>query len=257
MNVDNPYSTFTWLAGLETFRCLSPHNLHAWRVMLPLDDDVFHKLKLNLSEDEHIKANQFYAANDKIRYIITRGILRELLSRYLNIRPHHIQFSYNLYGKPYLQNNLEFNITHSNHCIMLAFSMNIPIGVDIEFCKNDFNPLLIAQDFFSTNEYDKLLSLPPEMRHLAFYRCWTRKEAIIKAMGKGLAFPLSKLDVTLLPAEKPKLIKLETNDIDSGGWHLIEIKPHLNYIGAIATSGEINSVSYYDWNCLKIEVQTL
>lgn len=244
-------STNLWNQRSET-PYLSGNMLHIWKIMLPLDEDLLSRLQSHLSNDEIQRLNNIIVDLDKKKFIAARGILRELIGSYLTIAPHKIQFSQNPYGKPYLAENLlTFNVSHSHDCIIFGFTHDDPLGVDIEYCKVDFDLLSVAQDFCTNNELQKLLSLTEEERSLGFYRCWTRKEAVLKAIGLGLYFPLKALEVSLLSTEAISIINLEEKLSNNTRWNLMEINPAQNYIGAIASTKKFDNIFQWDWNLLR------
>lgn len=242
------YNDMIWNAKFEK-NFLSNDSIQIWKITLPFDNKIINRLMINLSDDEIEKSSKFYFKFDSDTYISSRGVLRELISTYLKIPPKTIYFNYNQYGKPYLKDStLQFNISHSRNCILLAFTYDSPIGVDVEYCKMDVDFLAIAQDFFSNEEYKKLLSLPLDEKKLGFYRCWTRKEAILKAMGTGLSFSTKQIEVTLLPFEEVDIVNLDHNIPWEVSWDLLEIFPQKDYIGAVAVGKKINNVFLQDWN---------
>src|SRR4051812_2138588 len=170
-----------------------PENVvHVWRADLAAPAaDV-------LSADEREKAAQFHFDKDRTRYIAARSILRQLIARYERVPAETIQFSYNTYGKPALEgSSLRFNASHSGGLALLAFARNKNVGVDIERIRADPASREIASQFFSEDEIAALRALPAETLAPAFFACWTRKEAFIKAHGSGLSLPLHKFVVSV------------------------------------------------------------
>lgn len=147
-----------------------------------------------LSADEVIKAERFYFEKDKNSYITCRGSLREILSHYLMVSPTEIVFNYNKFGKPCLsagQNacGLRFNLSHSGDYCLIAISRKNAVGIDIEKKEVIEDYIDIARNTFSEDEYYRLIK--SEEGLLLFYSIWTQKEAIVKAMGKGISFGLN------------------------------------------------------------------
>ncbi len=237
------------LAWKSAPRKLSLHHkeVHIWKINLPISGKAQDFLKKNLSCDELLRVNRFCFNTDKERSIISRGALRDILARYLNCVPKDICFGYNVFGKPYLEGGgLYFNLSHSGRCIVFAMTKNSHIGIDIEKFRYDFDCLSIARRFFSQNEYQKLLGISGDDRHINFYRFWTRKEALVKALGVGLSFPLKELDDCLSPV---KIQCVQTfNEIHGQClWYLQEIHPQKNYIVAVVTAQKHSKIRLWNW----------
>ena len=205
-----------------------------------------------LSMDEKKKVDRFKFEKDKNCYIITRGILRILLGHYLSIKPNKIIFKYTSFGKPYLtfENSLKFNISHSGDMAVFAFFQNQEIGVDIEKIKEDFDVLELAQNFFSKTEITTLEKQSPEDLPKAFFRCWTRKEAFIKAEGSGLSFPLDKFAVSLDDDHQAELIETQWNPSEKKQWSLFSFTPATGYIAAVAVATPNLEITYQSWDRL-------
>lgn len=199
---------FEWSANPSMPR-LMPNTIHVWRTILPVHQDIRKTLEKNLSLDEKHRANTFRFAADAETFIVARGVLRDIIARYINVSPQDILFKYTKFGKPYLSNsNISFNLSHSGRYVLYAITENADIGIDVEECKDNIEFLLIAKEFLSKAEYNQFLIVSPEEKCLAFYQAWTRKEAILKAMGKGLQFPTNQLEVSFLPSEAIKVKKI-------------------------------------------------
>lgn len=188
---------------------LTANAIHVWRIRLPIHPEAKKVLEKNLSLAEQHRANKFYFTADKERFIVARGALRDIIARYLNLPAEDIIFEYNNFGKPYLpHSNFRFNLSHSGEYILYAFTQCAEIGIDIEECKKNIEFVSVAKEFLSKAEYNQFLKLSSEARYLAFYRAWTRKEAILKAMGKGLYFQANQLEVDFLSSTEIKLAKI-------------------------------------------------
>ncbi len=203
-----------------------------------------------LAKDEVVRVKEFKFKIDQVRYIISRGILRLLLGTYLNANPKEIEFHYTFYGKPMVRNkqSLAFNISHSVNKAVFGFVKDAEIGVDVEAIKTDFNVLDIARNFFSSTEIESLENQHEELLYRAFYRCWTRKEAFIKAEGSGLSFPLDAFAVSLDDDLTAELLETQWDASKKEKWSLFSFVPTVGYIGAIATSKDITTISYNDFD---------
>ncbi len=150
-----------------------------------------------LTGDERERAGRFHFQRDSSAFAISRGLLRTLAGRYLDAPPERLRFDYTPYGKPYLAGQfagspLRFNLSHAHELVLYAFTSGAEVGVDVEYLRPELAGAEIAERFFSPREVEALLTLPVEGRTEAFFRCWTRKEAFIKAVGQGLSFPLDQ-----------------------------------------------------------------
>lgn len=220
---------------------LFSNEVHVWRVALDVDAAIVQSLFATLCTTEKQRAERFHLKLHCDRFIVGRGVLRQILANYLYIQPSEINFSYNSYGKPSLvaldQKPLRFNLSHSQELALIAVTQSCDVGVDLEYIRSDFPCEEIAQRFFSSTETAAMRSLPRQLKTTAFFTCWTRKEAFIKATGKGLSLPLHKFDVSLIPGEPAKLLYTAWDESEAQRWTLQEIIPHVGYVGAIAVAG--------------------
>jgi 4'-phosphopantetheinyl transferase len=226
--------------------------IHVWRVSLAQTESCLQSLQQTLSPDELTKADRFRFPKDRSQFIVSRGALRAILSRYVNISSHILRFDYNPYGKPSLivaqgGNTLRFNLSHSRGMALIALTKNRDIGVDIEGINPNFSCLEIAEKFFSPLENSVLRSLPEHLQATAFFTCWTRKEAYIKAVGKGLSIPLNQFDVSLAPGEPAALLNVEENPEEASKWSLIELFPSSDMVAAVAVAGDCWKLHCWEW----------
>lgn len=217
---------------------LSDNEVHVWRVTLDVDTTIVQSFFATLCDAEKQRAERYHLQLHRDRFVVGRGVLRQILAGYIQIHPSEISFSYNSYGKPSLvvtdKELLHFNLSHSQELALIAVTQNCDVGVDLEYIRNDFPYAEIAAKFFSPTEVTNLRSLPPHLQTTAFFTCWTRKEAFIKATGKGLSLPLDKFDVSLLPSEPARLLYTAWDESEAQRWTLQEIIPDAGYVGAIA-----------------------
>lgn len=213
---------------------LKPMEVHVWRANLLLDQTA--KFWPLLSPDEQQRAAKFRQAKVQQRFIAARGILRLLLGQYLACDPQVLEFTYGVHGKPILQSPrtefpLEFNLTHSGALALYAFSLEYPLGIDLEQIRPDFTYLAIAQRFFSPQEVSSLLSLPSAEQSAAFFQIWTAKEAYIKAAGGSVFAGLSQFEVKLIriPADNTWQIDQQISD----RCLLYPLNPATDYVGSL------------------------
>lgn len=247
----NPSLFSSWCPPPEILT-LDSSEVHVWRASLDLPASRTQRLEQPLSLDEREKAERFYFQKDRKRFIVTRGLLRMILSLYLEIEPGQLRFDYDIYGKPTLaresgEAGLCFNLSHSHGIALYAVTRNREIGVDIERVRADVEIQQIAERFFSPQEYETLCALPSNMQAEAFFACWTRKEAYIKARGEGLAFPLNQFDVSLAPGEPAALLSTKGDPQEASRWSLHELDPGPGYVAALAVEGYGWRLKCWQW----------
>jgi 4'-phosphopantetheinyl transferase len=224
------------------FPCLqlSADDVHVW--LAKLDDYSADSLKLLLAEDELTRAARFHFEKDRNHYIVARAWLRKLLAAYLGVRPRALRFSYAEKGKPGLEesqrSSLSFNLAHSGGMAIYAFSRHREIGVDLEFIREDLADEKIAERFFSKREIADFRNMPAELRKRAFFDCWTRKEAYIKARGDGLSMPLDEFDVSFVPGEIAALLRNHKEPEEVNRWMMQAVEAPDGYVAALVASGQ-------------------
>ena len=200
-----------------------------------------------LSEDELKRANRFKFEKHRNQFITGRGYLRIILGKYLNESPVGINFSYFDKGKPYIDGNpLKFNLAHSGGKAVYALTMNNEVGVDLEVIKEMPDAIDIAKRFFSESEVKDFSEVENDNIGKAFFNCWTRKEAFIKAIGDGLSYPLADFSVTLKPGEDPKFLYIKKNPEEINEWKLFDIKCDENFVSSLAIKAEDMEIVYKD-----------
>ncbi len=186
-----------------------------------------------ISPEEMRRANRFISPAVKTRFVVARGMLRHILAQYTQQAPQDIAFTYGARGKPLLAHApFAFNLSHSEDVALLALAQTDHIGVDVEHITPMAEMRRVASDYFSADEQVALFSQPARDQLSAFYRCWTRKEAYIKARGDGFALPLDKFDVSLSPDDTPCLLRTLDDD-DPAHWQFFHLDPTDGYMGAV------------------------
>lgn len=219
------------------------NEVHLWQTDLDRSVSDLSDFRLTLSPSERERADRFHFERDRKRFTAGRGVLREVLSRYLGCPPHTLQFQYNRYGKPRLvaqsesdndiARQIQFNVSHSANRALYGFTLCRSIGVDIEQTQRDISFIEIAEGMFSPYERAVLQRQPtPEMIRQVFYNCWTRKEAYIKAHGMGLSMPLSSFDVALSPEEPVRIVATRPDSSEVRRWHLQDVRTVENFAAA-------------------------
>lgn len=231
---------------------LSENQVHIWRAFLTASQEIRASMERVLSEEERTRVARFYFERDRHRWIIARGILRILLARYLQLEPQHVLFISNEYGKPALapahESKLQFNLSHSRDIALYAVAWGRAVGVDVEYRKDDIEYDELAKVSFSPQEQAVLRPLAGEEKQTAFFNCWTRKEAYIKARGMGLFLPLDLFDVSLRPDEAAALLASREDAREVDRWTLQSLFPGAGYAGALAGEGNGWQLSCWQWN---------
>ncbi|UCC62659.1 MAG: 4'-phosphopantetheinyl transferase superfamily protein [Anaerolineae bacterium] len=230
-----------WLPPPADLR-LTDDEVHLWRATLDQPGRYVRQLAQTLSDDERARAERYHFQRDCRRFIVARGILRAILGCYLGLEPGQVQLGYNTHGKPYLLegfgcDTLQFNLSHSQGLALYAFTCGRRIGVDVEYVYHVPEADEIAIQFFSPRESAVWQALPPEQRGEALFNCWTRKEAYLKALGDGLAQPLDRFEVSLLPGEPARLLGVAGDPEAAACWSLASLTPTLGYVAALAVEG--------------------
>jgi len=230
---------------------LQDTDVHVWQTSLVQSEDYVARLFQILSPEEQAKAKRFRFPELQKHYIVGRGVLRELLGKYLNVPGATLEFAYGPQGKPMLAgafagHAIRFNVSHSGELALYAVTVGREVGVDIEYMKDLEEAESIAEHFFSPREVESLLSLPSEQRHEAFFNCWSRKEAFIKVTGKGVSYGLDKFAVTLAPNEPARLLWVES--ADASNWELHALDAAERYKAALCVEGTGVTLSCFGWN---------
>lgn len=201
-----------------------------------------------LSEKEIARAEQYLVPSDKRRYVISRAILKRLLSRFLQIPDKEIELNCGKNGKPFLSENtaLQFNSSHSGEAFVIGFARNKEIGIDVENLNRSLNISALQTYLFSAAELECFHNIPHSCRQETFINCWTTKEAILKATGDGLTLAMNTLDLDVSLMKKGHFpseigIGFLGNNTD---WFLESYTLMDNYRGTVAVKGHITGVQY-------------
>jgi 4'-phosphopantetheinyl transferase len=231
---------------------LGDGEVHVWRASLDLDPYDLDNLRSTLSPDERPRADRFVLPQHRARFAAARGILRDILSRYLNCVPAAIDFHYGPSGKPALapgsgRGEIRFNLSHSHGLALYSVAHSRGLGIDVESISSRVAEERIAERFFSPAEVAALRALPASARTAAFFRCWTCKEAYIKAKGGGLSIPLDSFDVSVTPGEPAALLGVRDDPLEAARWSLEELAPGGGYAAALAVEGTGWALRLWEW----------
>jgi 4'-phosphopantetheinyl transferase len=190
-----------------------------------------------LNAAERAQQQRFYFADDRLRYLVTRAMVRTVLSRYASVAPADWTFTQNDYGRPLIGGGaapgLCFNISHTRGLIALAVARGREVGVDVENVALRQPSIEIADHFFSAPEVAALGALPESMRQQRFFEYWTFKEAYIKARGMGLSLPLDRFSFDFPAARAVRLSVDDALGDDAGRWHFWQCRPTPDYLLAL------------------------
>jgi len=222
------------------------NNIHIWAVRL---DDATVDLDLDLdllSPEERERLARFKFERDRRRYLVAHIALHDILRRYLPSEPARVSFDIGANGKPRLphapaSSDVEFNLSHSHEMALLAVCHKREVGIDIEYVKEDFECQEVAERFFSAREIAAMRGLPVSLQRQAFFKCWTSKEAFLKAKGTGLSGALDVVEITLTAADQVRI----TAGVP--GWSLSEVDPIDGYEGALVVANAPVPICYYLW----------
>lgn len=238
---------------------LAEREVHVWKVELERPASSIEYLRRFLVADEVDRAQRFYFEKDRNHWTVAHAFLRIFLGRYLLCDPSELDFATNSYGKPAVVapsrgNRLHFNLSHSGDLALFAFAYDKEVGVDLERMRSGIEYRDLATRVFSAVERAALDALDPFLQEEAFFLCWSRKEAYIKARGMGLSLPLEQFDVSLTPGEPARLLGSREVPPPEGDWSLHALFPADGYAGALVTDGADWQIRC--WRAMKIPPET-
>jgi 4'-phosphopantetheinyl transferase len=216
---------------------LTGREVHLYIARLESSENNFARAFSWLSPDEVERAHRFRFDQHRRAFVLGRAVLRALVANYLRVAPEEASFTYGPKGKPALSVAhcpLFFNVSNSGDLAAYAFTSDCEIGVDIEQSRRLVELEGIARRFFAPEEVSELMGLSEGQRRAAFFNCWTRKEAYIKAVGDGLSVPLDSFQVTLQPGVPARMVALDGSSAAAQRWTLHAFTPAPDYAGAIA-----------------------
>ena len=224
---------------------LARGEVHSWCAHLDVPPETSARLYATLTGDERGRSARFRFDRDRRRFIVARGVLRDLLARYLETGPERVRFVYNAFGKPALNpqsgSEVTFNLSHSGRLALIAIARAVNVGVDVEYIKWQPDCLEVARQLFPATEVEYLSGLPSHLQGEAFFSCWTQREAYVKASGAGLSMPLNGIS----PAEaRIPGSRFQIPDC----WSVYTLRPAPDYAGALAIEGSGWRLRQWQWN---------
>ena len=255
-----------WESPPESIR-LPDDEVHVWRARLDLLPESLQAFQGVLADEERERAERLVRGRDRRRSVASRGILRVLLGRYLGLEPGELCFTYGRKGKPALDLSravsapgasggpssgtraelLRFNVSHSGDLLLVGLTADRDLGIDVERVRPGRDMGRIVERFFSEREKAEFRSISEPLKPEAFYTCWSRKEAFLKALGEGLSHPLNRFSVSVNPGEP---VRFCCDGPGGGGpwpWTFREIRPGEGYVGAVAVRGRPWRLRCWQW----------
>ena len=230
---------------------LVPGSVHVWRVPLNDSPTLASRYRPYLSTDELTRADRFRMPHPQYQFVVTRGILRMLLSRYVGVPPAQLHFETQSQGKPLLMtasfSPIQFNVSHARGMALIAFTNQHAVGIDVEWIDRKVQDGDIAERYFSARESAYLASLSPTERTCQFFWYWTCKEAYLKMQGRGISGGLAQCELTIDPAQFQVGLPNQNQDGQEETCSLYRITCGSEHVGAVAIARSSAQVSYWDW----------
>jgi len=227
--------------------------VHVWSIRVDLFASCLRALERGLSAEELDRARRFRFPIHRDRFIARRGLMRILLGHYLGVSYAEVLLRETERGKPVLAegqggDDLRFNLSHSDGLALVAVARNREVGVDVERMRREVMDDHLPEHFFSALEVEDLRALPEEHQLRAFFNCWTRKEAYIKAKGLGLHLPLDSFDVSLAPGEPAVLIGTRPDPGEASRWSMEALSPDPGYAAALVVESPCAQLHCWEWS---------
>ncbi|MEW6742822.1 MAG: 4'-phosphopantetheinyl transferase superfamily protein [Planctomycetota bacterium] len=227
---------------------LAKSDLHVWRLRVDRARARVSEFQQLLDPEELERARRFVHPLDRDRFIVRRALLRTILGEYSRRPPAHLRFRVSPFGKPSLaddarqdqraEHDLRFNLSHSHGLALLAVAPGREVGIDIERIRPEIVAEKLAERFFAPAEVAALRSLPDESQPAGFFNAWSRKEAYVKAVGRGLSLSLASFEVSLRPGEPARLLATLPDPRDAGRWSLRALDADPAYAAAVVIEGQ-------------------
>lgn len=240
---------------------LSQKQVHVWAASLEPSEPELVSLYSALSADERARATRYRSVRDRLRFVAARGLLRFILGRYLGVEAVQVPLRYDPRGKPELDAqglaqplqilaaSLQFSVSHCENLALYAFALGRRVGVDIERIRPGFAEGTMAEQFFSPAEKTALRALPLHEQQAAFFACWTRKEAFLKALGEGLTTPMDSFTVSLAPGEPAALLEAQSDPRETERWSMRDLPVAVGYAASLVVEG--HSWKLHCWRLIR------
>ena len=231
---------------------LSQDEIHVWASCLDVAPTASAVFGASLSEGERMRAKKFRFQQHKSRFIVGRGLLRAIMSHYLQVEPARVEFKYNLQGKPELtrpfdSSGIHFNLAHSEDLALFTVTTIGPVGIDVERIQANKDARELVKWFCSPCEQELFENLAPQEKQLAFFNLWTRKEAFLKATGEGIAQLLSQVEVAFQPGKPARFIAVSGDSERASRWSVRDLSLGPDFAAAVAIQAK-----NFRLRCLKL-----
>lgn len=241
--------TTHWSAAPDSLS-LTGEQVHIWRVdLLPPSTNELLTLRNQLTDQERERADRFLAEKHRSRFVVGRARMRQILGKYVEQSPADVELQFENLGKPYfadpaLNEKYQFNFSNSSNLAICAVTLEQPVGVDLERIRTMSDMLGLARRYFAESETTALFAQPESKQPAAFFRLWTRKEAWLKAIGKGLTFPLRDVEVSFDDVEC-RVHSINQDPAAAATWALIPFFPDDDHVGALAIQRTKNEPVFF------------
>lgn len=235
-----------------SFPVLDPQAVHVWFCELSRHVECQTAFVAELSDEERARAARFAFERDRQRFILSHGLLRRVLSRYMPITAQAIQFGTGEHGKPTLSgpagpsDDLRFSLSHSAEYALIAVARGREVGVDVEVRKANLDCLKLAERFFAPAEAQAMATLHGDAQQRLFYRLWTAKEAYLKGRGVGLSFGLERFEIVFEGESSAARVRLRDSGTVDQTWQIRSLSLPDHLAGAVAVAGGDGAVHRYD-----------
>jgi len=232
---------------------LSLGEIHVWTARLADEHHAIADLLRILSREERTQAAQLSFERDRMRFIQAHGVARRILSIYCDADPATLTIARNHHGKPYLiaranGPDLQFSVSHSSNCCMLAVRFDHPIGIDVEKVRDLPRAIDIVQSYFTPAESKALSALQGTAQRDAFFALWTHKEATVKGLGISLAAHLGRIEFDLDPIGRLRLGARDGDQSVARKWSIVRLDPQPGYVAAVASAHPMRCLTLYNWS---------
>ena len=249
--MNEKYSSQHWLSPPEPLS-LPQNTVDVWRGIVDCPKGSLRDFWDILSKDEQERALRYKFPIHRDRYIAARGILRRILGRYITQGPQTFLFSLGPHGKPFLNKNnsasCKFNVAHSGDLALYAISYDLEVGIDVETHRDTIDYQSMISRILTEQEASQLWALSQEDRQAAFFSCWTKKEAYLKARGNGLIFPMKQIAVGVATKQPSSLLEVHGDPGEATRWSLKELLPGPGYSAAVVASGSEWHLRCWDYS---------
>jgi 4'-phosphopantetheinyl transferase len=231
---------------------LSIGEIHVWTARLVDAHHATADLLRILSREERARAARFAFERDRTRFIQAHGVVRQILSNYSDADAATLTFARNHHGKPHLiprtnGPNLQFSVSHSGNCCMLAVRLDHSVGIDVEKVRDLPQAMDIVRSYFTPAESEALAALRGMARRDAFFALWTHKEAAVKGLGTSLAAYLGRIEFDLDPAGSLRLAAWDGDQSVAQNWSIVRLDPQPGYVAAVAGAHPIRCLTLHNW----------